>query len=269
MKAFLHQLCVSTLGCPEKSLAEALSLAARWQLPYLELRALEGRLDLPAYFRERYGRPETWRKMLADHGVRIRCLGTSAKLFGGKAVQREELMAFARLAEELAAPYLRVFDGGAVDQEPTEVERQEARDLLHWWNQWAAEVKTPVQLAIETHDLFCRTTRIPALEESLGGRLTILWDTHHTWKKAGEAVGDTFARVQASCPHAHVKDSISQPSARHPFTYVQPGLGEFPLRETMHLLASQPETTVCLEWEKQWHPYLNSLDEAIADWLKL
>ena len=37
----------STLGCPELSLAEAIKLADDFDFPHLELRTLEGSLDLP------------------------------------------------------------------------------------------------------------------------------------------------------------------------------------------------------------------------------
>ena len=54
------------------------------------------------------------------------------------------------------------------------------------------------------------------------------------------------------------------PSARHPFTYVLPGEGEFPTGPIMELLGKEYAGVVSLEWEKLWHPYLPPLDEALV-----
>jgi sugar phosphate isomerase/epimerase len=63
----------------------------------------------------------------------------------------------------------------------------------------------------------------------------------------------------------HVKDSISVPSARHPFTYVLPGDGEFPMAPLLAALrADSFAGPLSLEWEKMWHPYLAPLDDALA-----
>ena len=65
--------------------------------------------------------------------------------------------------------------------------------------------------------------------------------------------------------HVHVKDSVGIPSARHPFTYVLPGDGGFPIAPVLAALrADHFAGAVSLEWEKQWHPYLPSLDEALT-----
>jgi sugar phosphate isomerase/epimerase len=61
-----------------------------------------------------------------------------------------------------------------------------------------------------------------------------------------------------------VKDSISEPSARHPFTYVMLGNGEFDLADTLDLLRENAFAgVVSIEWERKWHPYLPPLEEAL------
>lgn len=47
----------SSLGCPELDLAGVMELALGAGLAELELRTLEGRVDLPELFREKYGSP--------------------------------------------------------------------------------------------------------------------------------------------------------------------------------------------------------------------
>ena len=93
----------------------------------------------------------------------------------------------------------------------------------------------------------------------------ILWDAHHTWKKGGEDPLVTWRAIRASVVHVHVKDSVSVPSARHPFTYVLPGAGEFPMAPLRaELRAAGFAGPVSLEWERLWHPYLPSLDAALT-----
>ena len=57
---------------------------------------------------------------------------------------------------------------------------------------------------------------------------------------------------------------VSVPSDRHPFTYVLPGDGEFPVAPLMEQLRKDYADVVSLEWEKFWHPYLPSLEDALA-----
>ena len=77
---------------------------------------------------------------------------------------------------------------------------------------------------------------------------------------------ELFAVTQrgAGVVHVHVKDSVSRPSARHPYTYVLPGDGEFPAAPLFaELRAGGFDGPVSLEWERMWHPYLPPLDEAL------
>lgn len=61
-----------------------------------------------------------------------------------------------------------------------------------------------------------------------------------------------------------MKDSVSKPSANHPYSYVAPGEGEFPAAPLMKLLRDEFAGPVCLEWDKLWHAYLTPLDGALA-----
>ncbi len=104
--------CFSTLGCPELSLEETAALARRFHVPYLELRTLENRTDLPVLLAAFPGGWSGVRDYLHERDLSPRVLGTSFKLIGSSAAQWEELFAFARLAQDLEAPWLRVFGGG-------------------------------------------------------------------------------------------------------------------------------------------------------------
>ncbi len=247
----------SSLGCPELSLEETLALAARHGLDAVELRTLEGTTDLPALFARRYGTPEKLAALVAAQPVRIVALDTSLRLADHQPGDWAAFLTFVPWAEALGVRWLRVFDGGTPGGPP--------QPMLTTWESWRAhraQAGWKADVMIETHDSLFTGAAIADFVARAPGA-AILWDSHHTWKKGGEDPLATWARVRPHVVHVHVKDSVSRPSARHPFTYVLPGDGEFPMAPLRARLAAEFTATVSLEWERQWHPYLPPLDDAL------
>src|SRR5205814_8573961 len=74
-----------------------------------------------------------------------------------------------------------------------------------------------------------------------------------------------WLQLSQSIRHIHVKGSIGEPSARHPYTYVLPGDGDMPLGQIVDLLTEHQFTgAISLEWERLWHPYLPPLRAALT-----
>jgi sugar phosphate isomerase/epimerase len=255
------QRCFSSLGCPEVSFDAAWGLAERHAVDAIELRSLAGTVDLAAAFAAEFGTPERLHGRLQRSSVRLVALDASLKLVGGNEPDRQQLLELGRWAEGAGVPWLRVFDGGkAMDA----AELSAARETLAWWEQQRARRGWRVDLMVETHDaLFTEGTLRRFVREF--PRVALLWDAHHTWRKGGEDPLVTWAAIRERVVHVHIKDSIPVPSARHPFTYVMPGEGGFPwLRLRGELERTGFAGPVSLEWEKLWHPYLPSLDAALA-----
>lgn len=254
----------SSLGCPELDLAGIVELAKSQDLRHLELRTVEDRVDLPALFRERYGSPEKLRGWLDEKGMRVVALDSSLKLVGNKEEDREAFLAFMEWAEALDTPWLRVFDGGTFAAELGKEDLEAALETIRWWREEKARRKARTDIMIETHDCLTASAAVRQLQSHLEEPAAILWDTHHTWKKGGEDPAATWAALQGPVPHVHIKDSVSEPSARHPFTYVQLGEGEFDLDGTLSLLRESGfDGIVSIEWERKWHPYLPPLESAL------
>ncbi len=117
---------------------------------------------------------------------------------------------------------------------------------------------------VETHDALITRGAIERFRSALPGT-ALLWDAHHTWRKGGESPVETWGGIRASVVHVHVKDSIAVASARHPFTYVLPGDGDFPVAPLFAALQADGFVgPVSLEWEKLWHPYLGPLEDALV-----
>ena len=247
----------STLGCPELTLENALDLARMHGLDGIEIRALEGTVDLPALFRTRYGEPDAFR----IEGLRVFALGTSVRLMAPRPDDRDSLLAYAAWAEALGAPYLRVFDGGETG---SETEIRDAAALLAWWRDERRSSGIAVDLVVETHDAIAHPAILARFLDAFPNA-SILWDAHHTWRKGGEHPVETWRSLAGRVSHIHVKDSISRPSPRLPYTYVLPGTGEFPMAELRAALAAGGYAGVLsLEWERMWHTDLPPLDAALA-----
>lgn len=254
-----YQRIISSLGCAELNLPDALALAARHGLDGLELRALGGTLDLPAYLERHHGTPDTLARRLRASRERIAVFDTSLRLTGSSSVDREEFLQFIPWAEALGVPWLRVFDGDCAFGSPGE---DEALETIRWWRELRRQHGWQVDCIVETHDALLDVARISRFVAAAPGT-KILWDTHHTWKR-GEDPLATWQAICAHVAHVHVKDSISRPSREHSFTYTIPGGGEFPMAPLARVLREEFRGMVSLEWERLWHPYLPPLDTALA-----
>lgn len=255
-----YSTAFSSLGCPELDLDAVAQLAKRHGIAMIELRALGGQVNLPAYFAARYGTPEELRVAAKERGVPVAALGTSLRLIGNTKDDRETFLSYVDWARALDAPFLRVFDGGTRGDH---AELESAGETLSWWEAERARLDTPVDIIVETHDSLARPDALEAFAVRYP-RCKLLWDTHHTWRRSGELPSRTWARVGRAVVHMHVKDSVVAPDTRHGYRYVPLGEGEFPLSDLRDVLrGSGFSGVVSLEWERLWHPTLAPLEEVL------
>ncbi|WP_269542910.1 sugar phosphate isomerase/epimerase family protein [Cerasicoccus fimbriatus] len=252
--------CFSSMGCQELSLDQIARLAAKHGLSQVELRAVSEQINLPAVAREEQWLSRSTKELLGNADVAIAGFNSSAKLAQPFEEAQVEIEAFAPLMAHFGATSLRVFDGA--------MDLSESWDhIWRWLDRWERlreERDWCFSLAFETHDCLLQGEDIAKLFSQGHQHIGLLWDSHHTWKKAGIDPLKSWREVAPFTTHIHVKDSISKPSARHPFSYVLPGQGEFPLGPLLEQLADDGfGGPVSLEWERLWHPYMPSLDEAL------
>jgi sugar phosphate isomerase/epimerase len=251
----------SSLGCPGLNLDDTFALARRHGLAGVEFRALEGTVELPALFAKNFGTPGALAAHLRDESLRIFGLGTSVRLFEARDGDREALLAYVPWAEAASVPYLRIFDGGT---DGTEAEFANAASLFRWWDEARAAGGWSVDLIVETHDAIALPATLARYVGAFPNR-HLLWDAHHTWRKGGTDPVVTWPLVAPVTRHIHVKDSVSRPGPRLPYTYVIPGDGEFPMAPLLAALgASGYAGVLSLEWERMWHPELPPLDDALT-----
>ncbi|AOS44198.1 hypothetical protein Verru16b_01259 [Lacunisphaera limnophila] len=249
---------ISTLGCPDLALTGVGALVRGHGLDGCELRALGGSLDLHAHFTAEYGSPAGLAARRPAEPVTAFC--TSLKAVGATAVEREQFLQLIPWAEALGVCGLRVFDGGTTGDA---AELAAMADTVRWWRELRAQHGWKTDIMIETHDTLLTGAAVRRLLAVAPGT-AIRWDSHHTWKKGGEDPCVTWAAIKDAVAAIDVKDSISRPSAKHAWTYVLPGAGEFPMAPLRKVLAAEFAGPVSLEWEKLWHAYLPTLDEALV-----
>ncbi|MGH8019774.1 MAG: sugar phosphate isomerase/epimerase family protein [Opitutaceae bacterium] len=260
-RAFRLPWSFSSLGCPELDLDGIFALAREAGIAVVELRAIGGTIDLPAYFAKTFGSPAAFAAHVGKSGVGIASLDTSFRIIDGDAAARAQLLDFLPWAEALGGVPLRVFDGGTTLDEHA---RAAIRETVQWWDHTRAAAGWRSSWIIETHDCLFTAAAIEAVMREAPESVRLLWDSHHTWKRGGEEPVETWKTIRPWVRHVHVKDSVSRPSARHPFSYVFLGEGEFPLRALIDALRDDAfDGILSLEWERMWHRELPPLEQAL------
>jgi sugar phosphate isomerase/epimerase len=265
-----YPIAFSTLGCPAWSWKTILENAERDGYAGIELRGIEGEMDLtrrPELLGERLAATKA---DLAALGIVITDLGASSNMHvkepAARARQLDEGRRFIDLAHALGVKYVRVFG----DKIPSEEPREEVMKRVVDGFQAMASHAGPagVTVLIESHGDF---THSPDLEEvltSVGSpQFALLWDAHHTFVAAGEKPADTFARLGRWIRHTHLKDSKPEGSDRR---YVLTGAGEVPVAEQVKVLVSGGyQGYYCFEWEKKWHPEIEEPEVAFPQFAKV
>jgi sugar phosphate isomerase/epimerase len=262
-RAARYPIGFSTLGCPKWPWNRILGQAAEMGYAAIELRGIEGQMDLtkrPEFVGSRLGQSM---KDLEAAGLRISDLGASARMHEAepatRAAQLDEARRFIDLAHQLRVPYIRVFGDKVPEGEPKPSVIARVVDGLRTLGEHAKG--SDVVITIESHGDF---TDSPTLLEILKGaampNVALLWDAHHTFVAGKEDPATTFKALGSYVRHTHLKDSKPEgPGVR----YVLTGEGNVPVRDTVNVLArSGYRGYYSFEWEKAWHPEIEEPEVA-------
>ncbi len=262
-------LAFSTLGCPGWDLVTILDQADRLGYAAVELRGLQGEMDLTRHPELRSPLLKDNLDRLAARGLRIACLGSSAELHEREPMVRrrhlDEARRFIDLANALNAAYVRVFPDSLPAGERPEATIARIAAGLRSLGEHAAG--TGVTVLLESHGDFSRS---PELLQALTGagspNLGLLWDAHHTVVFGHETPHETLRTLRGFVRHTHLKDSRPEASG---VRYVLTGEGTVPVKETVRELADAGYSGYyCYEWEKAWHPELEDPELAFAHYAR-
>ena len=272
-KASKIPLAFSTLGCPGWEWKKILEFASQHGFSAIELRGIEGKLDLPALPLFAPDRIEPAKKEIHDSKLKIACVSSSAQLYveepAKRAKELEDARRFIDLAAALGAPYVRVFGGKAeTDKSPMPTDETKARVAagLHELGNYAGPRN--VTVIIESHDHFTASATLKSVLKSADSEhVGLLWDAHHTFATSNEDPEFTVRQLGPWIRHTHLKDSTGSGEDRN---YVLTGRGNVPIQRQIEALRSIGyKGFYCFEWEKLWHPDIADPELAIADYARV
>jgi sugar phosphate isomerase/epimerase len=263
-----HRLGFSTLGCPKWPWAKVLEQAAALGYSGIELRGLEGEMDLTK-------RPEfsarnlaEVRRQLADRGLVITDLGASARMHerdpSKRAAQLDEAQRFIDLAHNLGAPWIRVFPDTYLPDEAHEATQQRIGATLAELGTFAKG--SGVGVLMESHGALTDSPSLVAIMKAAApaSNVGLVWDTHHTVVEGHEAPADTWAQLRGWVHHTHIKDSVAAGSDRR---YVLLGQGTVGVQAIVQtLVRGGYDGFFGFEWEKVWHPDIDEPEVAFPQY---
>jgi sugar phosphate isomerase/epimerase len=258
-----YPIAFSTLGCPQWPWSRILEHAAGMGYAAVELRGIEGQMDLtkrPEFVGSRL--PQSMKDLEAV-GVRISDLGASARMHEAepavRAAQLDEARRFIDLAHQLRVPYVRVFGDEVPEGEAKASAVARVVDGLRTLGEHAKG--SSVAIIIESHGDFTDSpTLLAILKAAAMPNVALLWDAHHTFVAAKEDPAATFKALGSYVRHTHLKDSKPEGAG---VRYVLTGEGNVPVRDTVNVLARNGYRGYYgFEWEKAWHPEIEEPEVA-------
>lgn len=263
-------IAFSTLGCPAWEWSKILDFAGQHQFSAIELRGLQGNLDLPAHPIFAPERLSQTKNEIRAHHLQIACVSSSANLYFADPEKRTQQLRDARrfidLAAALNAPCVRVFGGKAdTDKSPVPSEEIKARVAASLRELGDYAAPRGITVIIESHDHFTSSATLKEVLRTADSKhVGLLWDAHHTFATSGEEPEFTVDQLGPWIRHTHLKDSVGSGENRK---YVLTGRGNVPIeRQIKALQGIGYKGYYCFEWEKVWHPDLLDPEIAIADY---
>jgi sugar phosphate isomerase/epimerase len=266
-------IAFSTLGCPAWDWKKILDFADQHGFSAVELRGLQGNMDLPANPLFSADRIAQTKSDIAAAKLKIACVSSSANLYWDDPEKRAKDLSDARhfidLASALGAPYVRVFGGKAPDDKapaPDDATKKRVAAGLRELGEYAGPRK--VTVILESHDQFTSSATLKdVMHAAESPHVGLLWDAHHTFATSNEDPEFTVKQLGQWIRHTHLKDSVGEGEDRK---YVLTGRGTVPIARQIKALQSIGyKGFYCFEWEKVWHPDLQDPEIAIADYAKV
>lgn len=257
----------STLGCPSWGWLKVLDFAQHNGFAAVELRGLQGTMDFasrPEFADAHIGQSK---KEIADRGLRISCVSSSANMHETGRQQEQQLAdarRFIDLAARLGAPYVRVFGNKLAGPRADAVDH--IAGSLRELGDYAAPKSVTVLL--ESHGDFTNSAILrEILEKAASPHVGLLWDAHNTFVEGKEDPAITVRELGKYIRHTHLKDSRREDGRDR---YILTGRGDVPVKRQVELLAAAGYAGYySFEWEKAWHPEIEEPEVAIADFARV
>ena len=239
--------CFSTLGCPEWSLSDIVSVASDLGYNGIEFRGVQNELYAPNIQAFSPVNAAATRNRLKQLSLEIPCLASSCNLNDDEDVDKAK--AYVDTASLLGVPYIRLL-GDLMPAPSDDVSLKMVVGNLVDIADYAKDKN--VMPLIETNGFFAKTKSLGALfrKELAGENVGILYDIHHPYRFFNEDPAYTIDNIAPFVRHVHLKDSVMDGKK---VNYKMIGEGNIPVAETVHRLnRAGYQGFYSLEWVKRW-----------------
>jgi sugar phosphate isomerase/epimerase len=263
-------LAFSTLGCPDWTFKSIVDFAVANKYQGIEVRGLLREMDLPKC--PEFSSPENIRStmnIMEYSKLKFVNLGSSVNLHQpdgeGRTKQIDDGKRFIDLANKLSCPYIRVF--------PNNLPKEQDRDFT--LGQIAKGLLTlgdyargsNVKVLMETHGEVIYAADVEKImKDSVHPQVGLVWDPLNMWTITKESPAMVYEKLKNYIYHAHIKNALL-PDGK--IAYVLLEKGEVPIFEAVDALEKGGyKGYYSFEWEKLWHPEIDSPEIALADYPK-
>jgi len=262
------KLAFSTLGCPDWNLAQIVEAAHRFRYDGVELRAIDGSVDLLSRPEFRPDEIANTRRYFEDHAVSICCIDTSCTFHSldrsERLAQVDLALAHAELAAQLGATLIRVFP----DKIQPGATREQTRDFIaESLRRIADRLPSGLHVALETHGDFARTdaaAEIATLADH--PRVKLIWDVANS-VAAGDSIAHGARTTEPYLVHIHLRDARPVAGSEH-WLPMLAGRGCVPFAEAVAAIEMLKfDGYVSFEWEKYWRPEIEEPEVALPDFV--
>ncbi len=239
--------CFSTLGCPEWSFSEIVSVASDLGYNGIEFRGVQNELYTPHIDAFLPSHIDATRSRLKQLKLEIPCLASSCNLNVDEDVEKAK--AYVDTASLLGASYVRLLGDLAPAPSDDVSQKVVVANLLEIADYARDKNVTPL---IETNGFFAKTKSLGALfrKELDGENVGILYDIHHPYRFFNEDPAYTIDNIAPFVRHVHLKDSLMSGKK---LSYKMIGDGDIPVAQTVRLLNKAGyRGFYSLEWVKRW-----------------
>ncbi len=240
------KICFSTLGCPEWSFSEIISVASDLGYNGIEIRGIQRELFTPAIAQFDKAHIDNTKESLARLSLEIPCLTSACNLNLDGDVLKAKM--YVDTASAIGAPYIRLL-GDASPAPLSDISLKAVSANLLEVGAYAKD--KGVMPLIETNGFFAKTKTLGAVFRDFGdANVGILYDIHHPYRFFGEEPAYTIDNIGPYIKHVHIKDSVQKGKE---IDYKMVGAGDLPVKETVRLLEQAGYTGYySLEWVKRW-----------------
>lgn len=252
--------CFSTLGCPEWTFSEIVSVASDLGFNGVEIRGIQNELYAPAIDAFSPAHLAATRETLNRLSLSIPCLASSCDLNSEDVL--DSVKAYVDTASALGAPYIRLL----ADREPAPSDEVRPRVIaanLREIAQYAAG--KGVMPLIETNGFYAKTKVLGLMFNEIKTKnIGILYDIHHPYRYFNEDPEYTINNIAPYIRHVHIKDSVMENGKAR---YRLLGEGDLPVARIVKLLKKAGyDGFYSLEWVKRWDLSLEEPGIAFAQY---